>query len=366
MPRHRKKRNRDLPVNLYETGNGFYRYLHPDTKRWLGMGSNRQQAIIDAHKLNAALLPASDRVAKILKPRKTFGQFLDTWQQDIMPAMDLADETIKDYKRKLPHIRKVLSRIPVDSVTVKDCADFLDQYPNKQSNNYRALLSVIFKHAIAKGLCSKNPADDTLKKKVKRMRDRLSLEAFNAIHAHSPFWLQNAMDLALLTLQRRHEIAAMRWADIKDGVIWIQQQKVEKYGTGNVKIHITPTIQTILNRCKDGIESTHIIHRIPDRVEKVEGRTDFTAVLPDYITKEFAKARKSSQFFPSDKPARTLPTFHEIRSLGGYLYESQGVPRDVVQSMYAHSKKETTDLYLDRGEIQWKEVDLSAWLGRKI
>ena len=84
-------------------------------------------------------------------------------------------------------------------------------------------------------------------------------------------------------------------------------------------------------------------------------REQFTQILPDYLSKQFAKARNSSDYFDYQNKS-VLPTFHEIRSLGTKLYEKQGVPKRVIQSLLGHSDVSMTNLYLDRYDIKWEEV----------
>ncbi len=56
-------------------------------------------------------------------------------------------------------------------------------------------------------------------------------------------------------------------------------------------------------------------------------------------------------------PIKDLPTFREIRSLGAKLYEEQGVPKPIIQSLLGHSDISMTNLYLDRYEVKWQEVN---------
>ncbi len=361
MPRYRKPRNRDLPINSYEVGNGYYRYKHPQTNKWHGLGKDRQEAIKAAHKLNAELLDPTTATDRILKPdRPKLSQFLETFQNDIMPSLKLATATKRWYSRKLVHIEKALGHIRIDKITVNNCAKFLDSYSHTptQSNHFRALLSVIFKHAIAKGLRTDNPALATFKKQIKVKRKRLSIEQYDAIRAKAPDWLQNAMDLGLYTLQRREDIAALKWSQIHDGAIWVQQQKVERHGTGNLKISITPDMQKVLDRCaSDGIKSDYVIHRQPVRRIHAKGRDDFTAVLPDLITSSFGKARKATKLF-DDYGRGIAPSFHEIRSLGSKRYEDAGTDKRLIQALLGHTTEKMTDVYLDRYDTKWSEVEL--------
>ena len=87
-------------------------------------------------------------------------------------------------------------------------------------------------------------------------------------------WLKNAIDLAMLTTQRRIDIINMKWSHIVDGHLHVAQQKTTdepedefeiSEGAGYVRIKIDAEHQNVLNRCKDGIESPFIIHRILQR-----------------------------------------------------------------------------------------------------
>jgi site-specific recombinase XerD len=107
---------------------------------------------------------------------KNFSEFIEYFIKNILPTQNLAQKTIQDYLQKIPHIKKDLGRFSVEKITTKHITDFLNHYPPTQSNYYRAVLSVIFKHAIAEGFTDKNPAAATLKKTVTKQRLRLPLE----------------------------------------------------------------------------------------------------------------------------------------------------------------------------------------------
>jgi len=78
---------------------------------------------------------------------------------------------------------------------------------------------------ISKGLINDNPARQTLKRyRIKQLK-RHTLEGLSAVRAVSPKWLQNAIDLAMLTTQRRIDILNMKWSDIRDGYLHVAQEK---------------------------------------------------------------------------------------------------------------------------------------------
>jgi len=48
-----------------------------------------------------------------------------------------------------------------------------------------------------------------------------------------------------------------------------------------------------------------------------------------------------------DAPQR--PSFHEIKGLGGRVYEEFGMSKDDIQRLMTHADKKTTEIYLDKG-----------------
>ena len=338
-----RKRIKELPKNLYED-DGYYRYRNPRTKNSYKLGKDREIAISDALQLNAMLEPISERVKEILyesdKKNQPISIFLEHFEADILPNGKLTQSTISDYKYKITHIKKSIGEKSFDQVSIFDIAEFLKQFPPKKSNNYRSVLSVIFKHAIAEGLTKENPADATIKKTIEVKRQRLSLEGFYAVRKHAPEWLQNTMDLALITAQRRGDLVALKWADIHDGFIWIQQQKVEKWGAGKIKIPVTQEISATLLKCKGNNEFVISHNKKP--------------VNADYLTKEFAKARNKSKYF---EEMENPPCFHEIRALSSFIQKKAGIETAKTQILLGHTSEKMTENYQERHEVIWNEVE---------
>lgn len=324
------------------------------------MGSNRADAIEAADYLNSQLVSKPSLADRVLvsENMELFSDFLTWFEHNRLPTFKISENTKRDYRQKFPHIHEALGNKRIDTISVTDVATFLDQFPAKQSNNYRALLSVLFKHALSRGLCASNPASATLKRDVTKIQQRLTIEAFYAIHKVAPLWLQNAMDLGLKTLQRRADLANLKWEQIHEGYIWVKQQKVEKHESGNLKIRVSPEIDEILQRCGDSVPSAYVIHREPIKKREAKGRTDPSAVLPGLITKTWTKTRLESGYYPRNADTATLPGFHEIRSLGAAEYEKKGVPKETVQALLGHTSSKMTDHYLKGHRIRWSEIDI--------
>jgi hypothetical protein len=357
MARHRKKANKTLPPNLYEGVNGHYKYRRPDTGKWHSLGKDRPKAVSAAQQLNSMLMVGRDLVEKVVNNSTLFNTFLDQFESKIIPERDLADETIKAYKNKIITIRKYLGQKPADEISVMEIAEFLNQFPSVNSNRYRSLLGLIFKYAIAHGICQNNPAEKTIPRKIKKKRRRLTLEAYQAIHELSPNWLKNAMDIGLQTLQRREDIVAIKFSNIEKGFLYIIQNKTKKHGeSAYLKIKINSPLKEILNRCRDGMLSPYLIHRKPDRFSEqtrnAKSKKHYTQITPDYLTKSFTEIRDSLSMF-KNTPLEERPTFHEIRSLGIKLYEEQG---EDAQFLAGHKTRAMTDKYKQGHEIRWTEV----------
>jgi len=107
--------------------------------------------------------------------------------------------------------------LALSSITLLKVNELLDSIPASISIETRSLLKQLFDLAISKGLMVDNPAAQTIKRLRIKQRKRHTLEGLTAIRNVSPDWLKNAIDLAMLTTQRRVEIVNRKWKDIKDG-----------------------------------------------------------------------------------------------------------------------------------------------------
>ena len=84
------------------------------------------------------------------------------------------------------------------------------------------------------------------------------MEGLKAIRDKSPRWLKNAIDLALITAQRRGDILDMKFEDVRDGYLYVVQNKTEKASdAGWLKIKVTDQLSEVITRCRDDILSPY-------------------------------------------------------------------------------------------------------------
>jgi len=357
VPRPRSATNKALPPNLYSNNGGeSYRYRRPDTGKWHGMGTDRQKAIQAAKQLNSLLMVGSDLVANVIGTGPTVAEFLDIYERDILPPRELAKATMDLYRIRARQFREAFGGKPIDEVTIRQIAEYLDKMTPRSANQARAILVDVFNHAASKGLCTDNPAASTIPKIEKKQRKRHTVEGLKAIRAKSPLWLQNAIDLALITAQRRGDILNMKFSDVHDGGLHVVQSKTEKASdAGWIKFAMTTELSEVIARCRDNIASPYLIHRKPERKKQkqAEGKDHWTKVEERFLTRAFKDARDAAGCY-SDWSEAEQPGFHEVRALSLHLYKRAGKDG---QRIAGHTTEGMTRNYQkDHTEIIWSEV----------
>jgi len=288
-----------------------------------------------------------------------FNQFLDIFDNQILSERILSDTTRDFYRLRLTHIRSHLGEKPIDELRIADVSEFLRKYPPRASNQYRTFLGDIFKHAIGMGYTEANPAVSTIPRVHHKKRQRMTLDGYRAIYSCAPQWLQNAMDLGIQTLQRRNDICNMMFKDIEQCALKVIQEKTKKHGaSAYLEIEILPPLQAVIERCRDDILSPYLVHRLPNKLMRqnlrLTNRAHVTQVLPDYLSKEFNKAREKSGFY-SHLTVNERPTFHEIRSLGSAIYKQMGVNPQELLGHKGRDDSAMTEHYIS-GHVVWTKV----------
>ena len=229
-PRPRNPANKNLPQNLYfDARRSTYRYRRPTDGKWFPFGADRVKAIDAAKQLNLEFMHGADLVGTVLGASSgSFAAFLDKYEAETLPPRELAKGTLGLYAVHFRRFRKHFEGKAVDQITIRMIAEMLDALTPRTANQCRALLIDIFNHAAAKGLCPDNPAASTINRIEKKQRKRHTVDGLKAIREKSPAWLQNAIDLALITAQRRTDILNMRFDGIREGFLYVVQQKTAK------------------------------------------------------------------------------------------------------------------------------------------
>lgn len=362
VPRRRSAARRDWPPNLYPCKNGF-KYRHPATRKDHWMGTDRAKAFAAARKLNAMLIDGSDLVGKVTDTGETIGDALKLFRAEVVPTKGWAPKTAEWYAVFLNRIEQDLGEKPIAGFSVRDCATYIREVTDsaRSRQTYRLILDWILGCAVEEGWIESNPALQTRKHAHERKRERLTPEAYAAIYAVAPAWLQNAMDLSLLTLQRREDVADAKFTDYRDGSLFVVPQKTENSTLVRLQLKDDDgAIAALVARCRaDNVASPYLVHRVPERVkardQRARDRVHHTQVLPAQLSRAFADARAAAGI-EGDNP----PTFHEIRSLGAAEKRRAGWSEAQVQALLGHADRGTTHGYLEGHELPWTEISIGA------
>ncbi|WP_414609221.1 tyrosine-type recombinase/integrase [Stenotrophomonas pavanii] len=355
-PRQRSKSRQGWPANLYPNRDGF-KYRHPVTKKETWMGTDQARAFAAAKKLNALLIPTDDLVARVITPGETVADAIVVFRRDDVPGRKWAPKTAEVYESVIRRIEAGLGSKAVADVTVKVCATFIREVTesDRARQQFRLVLGWILACAVEEGWIDTNPALATRRFQHERKRVRLTLDVYRAIWDQAAPWLRNAMDLSLVTLLRREDVVTVKFADVRDGHLWVVPSKTE--GSTNVRLQIAVAgpLLDLLARCRDDVVSPFVIHRLPEKArpsdKRAKDRAHHTQVLPEQLSRAFAKARDAAGV-GGDAP----PTFHEIRSLGGALLRDAGWTTEQIQALMGHGNASMTEHYLGGHEAPWQPV----------
>lgn len=202
--------------------------------------------------------------------------------------------------------------------------------------------------ALAKGWIDNNSAKDLKYDHIKPARSRLSLEQwlemYNYAKLNAPQWFIHVMLLALVTGQRRSDLCTMRFDQIHDNMLFIDQIKTHakiciplglKLNIFNLKL------SDIIFDCKfyygsnKALDSEYLIHK-----------PNGTAVSAASLSYRFQLVRDASIGLITNPP-----TFHEMRSLSERLYFEQGNVN--IRLLLGHmSWTQTLEYQNDRGLLK--------------
>jgi|AGTN01.1.fsa_nt_gi Bacteriophage lambda integrase, N-terminal domain./Phage integrase family. len=363
MPAKRNNKKRGWPERLYERG-GYYSWCSPIDGKEYGLGRDKQRAFAQAVEANLHVAGILNQPRLLDRVTGADDLTVDSWcdrYQKILDDRQLEDETRKEFKRRTAKVREGLGKLRIDLVTTKDVADFLLTWESKKrmGQAMRSFLLDLFREAVAAGWISQNPVAVTRAPRVEVTRARLTLEAFLAIHKialrdHAP-WVARSMELALVTAQRREDIALLGPREhVHDGRLWVVQGKTGAYVCIPLDLRLQSvnwSVREVIARCKDNVVARTFIHH-----SAYAGRAKPGDKLRLHsITAAFAEARDTAKkegtvSWPDD---RTPPSFHEIRSLAARLYTEQGTD---AQALLGHKSPDMTAVYRDVRGAEWIEV----------
>ncbi|ANQ00487.1 integrase [Escherichia coli] len=365
-----RKNNVSVP-NLYplysrKVNKVYWRYKHPVTGKFHALGTNEAEAIAIATEANTRLaeqrtrqiLAISDRIATCKGKAITTSTWLDRYQaiqDDRLKSGDIRLNTYKQKAKPVSLLRERAGMKLISSVDVRDIAQLLDEYITagqpRMAQVVRSVLIDVFKEAQHYGEVPPgyNPALATKQPRRKITRQRLSLEEWQKIFdiADSTHrYMGNAMLLALVTGQRLGDISKMKFSDIWDDHLHIEQEKTGSKIAIPLSLRLNVinwSLRDVVARCRDYVDSPYLVHFFRSTSQAERG----AQVKANTLTMNFSKARDLAEI---DWGEGTPATFHEQRSLSERLYKEQGID---TQKLLGHKTQQQTDRYNDLRGKNW-------------
>jgi integrase len=366
MNKPRSAKRKGFPPNLYQKPDGYFWYRNPLNRKVKGLGRDRAMAFQESRAANAAIanMKKSDLVEWVSGiEQKTLEQWLDDYLPMWMEETSPAKGTVVYAKLMLTRIRKFdFAWMNMKDITTQHVSTALDKLIKESTPsvalNLRTRLSDVFRMAETKGLIEtgKNPVSATSVPKYEVKRERLSLEQYQSIYKHASHWLKNAMDLALLTGQRRGDIANLKFADYRDGSLFITQIKTgfKLQQDGKIRLQaVNLSIEEVVKRCRTFVISKYLLHHVRTSGTYTKG----DKIADDTLAAAFKVAREKAGIKAEE--GSTPPTFHEIRSLSERLYKKE-YGQEFAQSIMGHKHAKMTAEYDDLRGGGWKIIEAKA------
>ncbi|MFV3198316.1 tyrosine-type recombinase/integrase, partial [Klebsiella pneumoniae] len=162
-------------------------------------------------------------------------------------------------------------------------------------------------------------------------------------------YMGNAMLLAIVTGQRLGDISRMKFSDIWDEHLHVEQEKTGSKIAIPLALRcnaINWSLRDVVDRCRDYVVSPYLVHFFRTTSQAERG----TQVKARTLTMNFSKARDSANInWGEGTPA----TFHEQRSLSERLYAAQGID---TQKLLGHKSPNQTARYHDDRGKEWIKI----------
>ncbi|KJI82166.1 MULTISPECIES: site-specific integrase [Enterobacter] len=362
--------------NLYckldkRTGKVYWQYRHPTTGRFHSLGTDEAEAKQVANEANTIIaeqrtrqiLSVNDRLARMKGKRTdiTVTEWIDKYiviQEERLRNNELRPNSFRQKNKPLRLFREHCGMRYLKDIETIDIAEITDAIKNdgfsRMAQVVRMVLVDVFKEAQHAGYVPPgyNPAMATKQPRHKVTRQRLSFEEWKSIYEAAETmqpYLQCGMLLALVTGQRLGDICRMKFSDIWDDMLHIEQEKTGSRLAIPLDLKCDAlglTLRDVVSKCRDAVISKYLVHFRHSTSQATRG----DCVSSSSLTTSFKKARNKCGI---EWEKGTAPTFHEQRSLSERLYEAQGVD---TQKLLGHKSPQQTAKYHDDRGKDWTVI----------
>jgi integrase len=238
-------RNKNLPVGMRarhrKSGTHYYLDSGAAPRKEIPLGKDYTEAV-----LKWAKLTANDAPGKVI----TFRDAAQHYIREVLPKK--APRTRSDNLKELAKLYEFFDAppVPLDEIQPVNVRQFLDwrgQTAKVRANREKALFSHIWNFARDKGLTNQaNPCAGIRGHKEAGRDIYIDDATYQAVWEAAEEPLRDALDLAYLTGQRPADVLKLSRSDIKDGTLWVEQNKTGK----RLRITIEGQLAMVIERSK--------------------------------------------------------------------------------------------------------------------
>ena len=269
---------------------------------------------------------------------ESFKRPISVWLEEynkILESYDISPKTRANRSVLIRWILENLGEFPVGLVKPYEIAGKLRELTKTNPQKSRRMLIEIknmFNEAMIYGWIDRNPAACLKAPKVKILRERLSIEDWEKLYRYSQLnsvqWVPILLLLAVVTGQRRADVLAMKYADIREDNLLVTQQK-----TG-----IKLAIPLKLNCNALGVSLADVIELSKEYYSKSKYFIHkHNGDSPSLTTLSSAFETVVRAVLPGKNTC-----LHECRSLSERLYRAQGLD---TRLLLGHLHQSMTDMY---------------------
>ena len=288
--------------------------------------------------------------------------WLPTYRQ-IIKDRGYNPQTLKNRGSALKFIEVSLGQRTLSAIKPHEITTLLKTCSPHKACRVLGELRDVFTEAIANDEADGNPASLVKPPRAPGIRKRLTLEIWQDMMLMASLgqqrWVIALLLLGLHTGQRRGDLVKMRFDDVVDGHLRVEQQKKAGKPVGaRLAIPLSLRLDCTGMTLGEVIEFCERIGKPGDTLlRQGNGRTIEMSSLS-------ARFRELIVAVCGPEAYRQYewPSLHETRSLSARTYMREGMPAATVQTLLGHKNEEMTEVYLDdRGltAAEWKTVEIA-------
>jgi integrase len=199
-------------------GERYYHVTGAVPRKWTPLGKDRARALLEWARIEGTEPDLSVRTFDVIARR---------YETEIIPTK--AARTQADNLKELANLRAVFGRMLIEAIKPHHVRGYLDKRgktAKARANREKALLSHMFNKAREWGYTDAPNPCQGVKGFTESGRDRyVSDDEFKAVRDAAHPTVQDAMDVALLTGQRPADVLKILRSDIRDGALFVTQNK---------------------------------------------------------------------------------------------------------------------------------------------